>query len=263
MIPLILSADDFGLDAGIDAAVVDLARRGRLTATSCLTLSPRWHEAAHSLTNDVRDRIDVGLHLDFTEFDASMSWSTLVMASCTRQLRAADVTRRISVQLDAFEAATGTAPDYVDGHRHIHQLPQIRTALLRELARRYARSLPWIRLSRPAPDSGLKGSVIDALGGRGLQREAEQAGFRCTSRLLGVYGFNLSTEDYSLEVKSWIGQARRFDALMVHVARNAPATDPIGTARVAEFAALGGDAFATTLDEAGVRLVRGREVFAD
>jgi predicted glycoside hydrolase/deacetylase ChbG (UPF0249 family) len=262
MTPLILSADDFGLDAGIDAAVLDLALRGRLTATSCLTLSPRWHDAARSLTPDVRHRIDVGLHLDFTEFEAAMSWSTLVMASCARRLRAADVARRIAVQLDAFEAATGTPPDYVDGHRHVHQLPQIRTALLEELTRRYARSRPWIRLSRPGPGSGFKGSVIDALGGLGLQREAEQAGFRCTARLLGVYGFNLSASSYGLEVKSWLAQARRFDALMVHVARDAPDTDPIGIARIAEYAALGDDAFATARNEAGVQLARGRDVFA-
>ncbi|MEQ1580168.1 MAG: ChbG/HpnK family deacetylase [Steroidobacteraceae bacterium] len=262
MTPLILSADDFGMDAGIDAAVIDLALRGRLTATSCLTLSPRWQEAARSLTPDVRDRIDVGLHLDFTEFDAAMSWSTLVIASCARGLRAEDVSRRIAVQLDAFEAATGAQPDYVDGHRHVHQLPQIRTALLNELTRRYGRSRPWIRLSRPAPGSGFKGSVIDALGGRELQGEAEQAGFRCTARLLGVYGFDLSASDYAHEVTSWLGQARRFDALMVHVARDAPATDPIGKARVAEYAAFCDDAFAAALSEAGVQLARGREVFA-
>ncbi len=262
MTPLILTADDFGLDAGIDAAVLDLALRGRLTATSCLTLSPRWNEAASSLTPDVRDRIDVGLHLDFTEFGAAVSWSTLVMTSCARQLREEEVSRRIAVQLDAFEAATGTQPDYVDGHRHVHQLPQIRSALLKELDRRYGRSRPWIRLSRPAPGSGFKGSVIDLLGGRGLQREAGQAGFRCTSRLLGVYGFNLQAADYALAIKGWLAQARRFDALMVHVARDAPPSDPIGLARTAEYAALGDDAFATALAAAGVRLARGRNVFA-
>lgn len=262
MIPLILSADDFGLDAGIDAAVLDLARRGRLTATSCLALSPRWQEAARALTPDVRERMDVGLHLDFTEFDATLSWSTLVVASCARQLRATDVARRIAVQLDAFEAATGTPPDYVDGHRHVHQLPQIRSALLGELERRYGRSRPWIRLSRPAPGSGFKGTVIDLLGGQGLEREAQQAGFRCTRRLLGVYGFDLEAADYGKAVAGWLAQARTFDALMVHVARDAPATDPIGIARVAEYTALGSEAFATALNAAGVRLARGRDVFA-
>ncbi|MEY4932078.1 MAG: hypothetical protein RLZZ403_398 [Pseudomonadota bacterium] len=262
MTPLILSADDFGMDAGIDAAVADLALRGRLTATSCLTLSPRWQQAANCLTREVRERIDVGLHLDFTEFDPVMPWSTLVVASCARLLRASEVSRRIARQLDAFEAAIGTPPDYVDGHRHIHQLPQIRSALLRELDARYGRSRPWIRLSRPAPGSGFKGSVIDLLGGRGLQREAEQAGFRCSRRLLGVYGFDLKTADYAVAVKGWLAQARRFDALMVHVARDAPSTDPLGPARVAEYAALGDDAFARALQEAGVRLARGSEVFA-
>ena len=33
--------------------------RGRLTATSCLVLSPRWSEAARSLTPAVRERITV------------------------------------------------------------------------------------------------------------------------------------------------------------------------------------------------------------
>lgn len=262
MIPLILSADDFGLDAGIDAAVLDLARRGRLTATSCLTLSPRWTEAARSLTPEIRERMDVGLHLDFTEFDAATSWSTLVVASCARQLRSANVARRIAVQLDAFEAATGTPPDYVDGHRHVHQLPQIRSALLAELDRRYGQARPWIRVSRPAPGSGFKGRIIDALGGPGLEREAQQAGFRCTRRLLGVYGFDLQATDYAAAIKGWLVQARRFDALMVHVARAAPPTDPIGAARVAEYAALDDDAFAGALQAAGVQLARGRDVFA-
>ncbi len=262
MTPLILSADDFGLDEGIDAAVLDLALRGRLTATSCLTLSPRWNDAARSLTPSVRERIDVGLHLDFTEFGAAMPWPTLVMTSYVRQLRAGDVSRRIALQLDAFETATGTPPDYVDGHRHIHQLPQIRSALLRELERRYGDSRPWIRLSRPASGSGFKGAVIDLLGGVGLAREAERAGFRCTKRLLGVYGFDLAADDYTLKVKAWLAQARRFDALMVHVAQHAPPADPIGAARLAEYAALNSDGFATALAEAGVRLARGREIFA-
>ncbi len=95
----------------------------------------------------------------FTEFDPAGSWTALVMASCARRLPAAAVSRRIALQLDAFEGAMGGPPDYVDGHRHIHQLPQIRSALLEELTRRYGRSLPWIRVSRPAPGSGFKGRV--------------------------------------------------------------------------------------------------------
>jgi chitin disaccharide deacetylase len=262
MTPLILTADDFGMDAGIDAAVLDLALRGRLTGTSCLVLSPRWRDAARSLTPDIRSRIDVGLHLDFTEFDPAWSWAALVMASCARRLPTAAVSRRIALQLDAFEAATGTPPDYVDGHRHIHQLPQIRSALLDELARRYGHSRPWIRVSRPAPGSGFKGRVIGALGGLALQREAEQAGFRCTTRLLGVYGFDLQAADYALAIKGWLAQARPRDALMVHVAREAPSTDPIGVARTAEYATLGDHAFAAALTAAGVHLARGRDVLA-
>jgi chitin disaccharide deacetylase len=261
MTPLILSADDFGLDADIDAAVLDLAERGRLTATSCLTMSPRWQAAARSLTPEVRARIDVGLHLDFTEFGKVMSLPMLIASSYARRLSRRDLQARIGAQLDAFEAATGVPPDYVDGHRHVHQLPQIRSVLLCELARRYDKARPWIRISRPVSGSGPKGAAIGLLGSEALTREAGLSGFRCTRRLLGVYGFDLTATAYGSKLAAWLDMAQPGDALMIHVARRASAGDPIGVARVQEYGVLNGDSFTAALTHAGVRPARGREVF--
>ncbi len=260
MTPLVLSADDFGYHAGIDAAVLDLAMKGRLTATSCLTMSPRWREAASTLTPAIRSLIDVGVHLDFTEFDRPMPWNRLAVGSLAGRLDTAWIRARIAAQLDAFENMLGTPPDYIDGHQHVHQLPQIRTEVLRELQRRYVANRPWIRISQPARGSGFKGKVIGWLGSHALDREAKQAGFSCSEQLLGVYAFNLTNAHFRQHLQGWLQAAKRGDALMLHPASKSPADDPIGSARTVEYEVLGSEWFADLLARENIRPVRGRDV---
>lgn len=256
MISLILSADDFGYHAGIDDAVLELAAQGHLSATSCMTLSPRWREAASAITA-AHPLIDVGLHLDFTEFGDPHSWPGLLAATHLGRLDLQWVRRRIAQQLDAFEDALNAPPDYIDGHRHVHQLPVIRTELLRQLLERYSGREPWIRISRPPTSSGVKGLVIRGLGSVALAREADRAGFACSQRLLGVYGFDLPHTAYQQAVDDWLAEAEPLDTLMVHVARVSPATDPIRSARTVEYQVLRDDWFAQALLRNGIRLVRG------
>ena len=59
-IPLIISADDYAQGPAIDHGILDLIRMGRLTATSCLSLSPRWREAATAITSEIRQQADIG-----------------------------------------------------------------------------------------------------------------------------------------------------------------------------------------------------------
>ncbi|MFT7116284.1 MAG: putative glycoside hydrolase/deacetylase ChbG (UPF0249 family), partial [Rhodoferax sp.] len=62
---VILCADDFAVHAGASRGIAELALLGRLSATSVMVLSPRWTQDV-ALLQDLRDRIDVGLHLDWT-----------------------------------------------------------------------------------------------------------------------------------------------------------------------------------------------------
>lgn len=237
MTPLVLSVDDYGYHAGVDDAVLELASEGRITATSCLTASPRWPQAACALTTEVRRQLSVGLHLDFTEFHALAPLRELVHATLRGRLAATTVEAGIARQLDAFEDALGTAPDYIDGHQHIHQLPIIRTVLLAELERRYPDIRPWIRISRPV-HGGIKGWTIRALGADALATAAARAGFRCSRRLLGVYGFDLTLEQYTSRLVRWLRHANAGDAILFHVARDAQPNDPIGSARKIEYSVL-------------------------
>ena len=62
---VVVCADDYALNAPVSQGIVALTVLGRLSATSVMSLSPRWGEDVAAL-REVRDRLDVGLHLDWT-----------------------------------------------------------------------------------------------------------------------------------------------------------------------------------------------------
>jgi predicted glycoside hydrolase/deacetylase ChbG (UPF0249 family) len=106
-----------------------------------MSLSPRWAEDVAAL-REVRDRLDVGLHLDWTSpfaIDAGHGGGLgAVMARSALHLyRQSEVEIEIERQLDAFELHWQATPDHIDGHQHIQQFPVIRDALAKVLLRRY------------------------------------------------------------------------------------------------------------------------------
>ena len=82
-----ICADDFGMATGIDEAILELSRLGRLSAVSCLTSGPalRHHSAALAQLP-----VDIGLHLNFTESLAADQYhlplARLLAACYTRRL---------------------------------------------------------------------------------------------------------------------------------------------------------------------------------
>ena len=100
--PLILNADDYAMDDGVDAAVLALAARGTLTAASAMVLAPNWPEAGRRLA-DVE--ISRGLHLDLTSAFVPVSslpraLPALMGAAFLGQLESAALERGIERQLD-------------------------------------------------------------------------------------------------------------------------------------------------------------------
>lgn len=267
---LIISADDYAMSAAIDDGVVDLIERGRVTTASCLVDSPRWPEAAPRLRGLRSPRCAIGLHLDFTEFcEPHRPLAHLILASLLHTLSPAALHGAIAAQFARFEDALGHGPDYVDGHRHVHQLPQIRAALLEVLAARRAAAhheavRPWLRVSAVrgggfghaiADGVSIKRAVITALGSRALQRAARARGYATTDSLLGVYDFRGGADDYRRRIVRWLAGCEGDAVLMCHPALRLDASDPLGTARHAEYRVLAGDAFASALRAAGVELV--------
>lgn len=266
---LALGVDDFGLHAGVDAAVLALAGQGRLNAVSCMVGTPHWAAARGELAAFEAGHVDVGLHLDLTEAPRlagmRLDLAPLVLRAAAHALPAARLRDEIEAQLDAFEDARQRPPDHVDGHQHVHQLPQVREALLAALQRRYPAARPWLRSTRHAANlvsppgqpwrARLKPRLIEALGAAGLARLARVQGYVQNQRLLGVYDFGGGAAAYRAWLAAWLRAARDGDLLMCHVAMPGDAAgDPIAAARQAEWQVLGAPAFAEQLAEAGVTL---------
>lgn len=264
---LAICADDYGLHAGIDEAVLSLLERGRLNAVSCQVGGPAWRADAPALA-DVAGRCrqapDLGLHLDLTEAPQHPALRRrlpqLQLAALMHRLDGAALRDEIEAQLDAFESALGRPPAYVDGHQHVHQLPLVREALLAVLARRYPAQRPWLRRTRrPArlPDEAelplFKPWLIERLGDAALARLAQAAGHGLNGHLLGVYGFDCDAAGYRRRLLAWLGVAVDGDLLMCHPGVT-DAGDVIAAARAAEWTVFDDDGFDELLALAGVEL---------
>ncbi|MGJ7568853.1 ChbG/HpnK family deacetylase [Variovorax sp. GB1R11] len=175
-----ICADDFGLGAGVNAAVVDLAQRGKISATSGMVRRSAWPDGARVLRHLALEGLDVGLHLDLTrpsQVDGpEPGLAALLVRTYTRTVFTDGLRTDIRDQLARFEDAMGRAPAFIDGHRHVHKFPVVRELLVEEIGRRYSTSPPWLRNTAPGGAlrrEGLKAQVIYTLGGPTLQRQAQ------------------------------------------------------------------------------------------
>ena len=271
---VILCADDFGLAAGVSRGIVELAEMGRLSATGAMSNMPGWRRAAPALI-PLRDRIAVGLHLNFTvgsplgpmpglaPSGTFPALKDLLPKALKRQLPDTEIAEEIGRQIDAFEEAFGAAPAFVDGHQHVHVLPAIRPALIQALQARGYAGRVWLRdptdkataiLRRPVGRN--KALIVKSLA-RGFARSAHAAGFQTNKGFSGFAPLDLSVPAARIfeEAFSKLG-AQPF--VMCHpgyVDDELRALDPALDSRVEELNYLKSDAFRALLEERGLRLV--------
>lgn len=239
---ILVSADDYAIAPGVSAAIRDLAARGRIGGTSCMTTTPYWPEEGKSLRG-LGAGIEVGVHLSFTGAgrpSLGAFWRDCVLGRVARGDLIADIER----QLDAFERVYGAPPDFIDGHQHAHQFPVARDALCDVWRRRLAGRNAWLRVSATPFDS-LKGAALAALG-VAMRRRAGQEGIRTNDRLTGAYDFS-DTVPYDERFARFVAQARGFTVVMCHpgiVDDALRVADALTDAREREYAFFGGDAYA-------------------
>ena len=230
-----ICADDYGFDAAVSQGVREGIDSGRLSATSCMVLSPAWPRESQAL-RERAGMADFGLHFDVNEFADSApgrSLSGWIAAAYLGRIDAAQARGWVARQLDAFEAAMKCPPHYLDGHQHVHQLPVLRTAMLAELTSRYGLRCA-LRSTRSRVWRGPKAAVIAALGSAALRRAAQ--GTPMNTDFAGVYDFSPAA-DFAALVSNWLTQLPDGGLLMTHPACAAGTEtrpDPIRAARVKE-----------------------------
>ena len=87
---LVISADDYGYGATYDEGIVEAARAGAIDGASAMVLRDGFEPGPLAATE-----IAIGLHLELGRAG-------------------------LAEQVEAFEAAFGREPDYLDGHHHCH-----------------------------------------------------------------------------------------------------------------------------------------------
>jgi len=235
---IIICADDYGFDEGVSQGILDCVDAGRVSAAGCMSLAAGWPSQAQALATR-RQQADFGLHLDLNEFApyGQRSLTGWITAAYAGQISDALARRWVDSQLDAFEQAAGFAPQFVDGHQHVHQLPVLRRAVLEAVARRYGRSCA-LRDCRPRRWRGAKAAVIGSLGAGSLARMAAAAGLVQNRDFAGVYDFS-TDQPYGERVRKWLGSLADGGLLMTHPARASDGgghPDAIRAARLREHA---------------------------
>ncbi|HXX52732.1 MAG TPA: ChbG/HpnK family deacetylase [Xanthobacteraceae bacterium] len=266
-----LCADDYGISPAVGAAIRELIARGRINATSAMVVAPGFSpDEAGALADAAKTRAAIGLHLTLTapfrpltDFVPLRGGAFLPLApmagrALLRSLDAAALDMEIARQFAAFDAAFGRAPDYVDGHQHIHVFPQVSEALLRVI--REAAPKAWLRqcgrsaLARKSLGDP-KGYILDALSAR-LRRLAAAAGVRTNAAFAGTYSF-APQADYAALFPDFLDGLPDGGLVMCHPGHVDPQLrqlDPLTDLRESEYAFLGGEDFPQLLAARGIAL---------
>ena len=208
---IIINVDDLGLSNAVNQAVIRLAERGLVAASSYMV---GGSISAGNIRRLNELNVDIGLHLDMTGIFPSAllgSLKPLIITSYLRRLKPSLVTDIINRQLDNFEDTFGYTPVFVDGHQHIHQFPIIRKRLIKALTTRYgenAQSPICARVTTPLIND-LKSQVIYRLGGNAWRKLCADNNMTTNDKFGGVYGFDADNEQLSVLWDQWLSAAPR------------------------------------------------------
>ncbi len=270
---IFICADDYGMSPGVNRAIRDLITRRRINATSVMTVAPSFRPAeTRPLCDAAGHHAAIGLHLTLTapfrplshgfaprRRGVFLSLAAMLHRSHFRFLKPELLTIEIVRQFEAFAAAFGRAPDFVDGHQHVQLLPQVREALLRVV--KEAAPHAWVRQCGRVPlparrrYADRKALVLDGLSRR-FRRLARELELRTNPAFAGTYAFR-NGADYNRLFATFLDGMPEGGAIMCHpgiVDAELKRLDPLTDLREREYAFFRDDAFPSLLAAHGVRL---------
>jgi predicted glycoside hydrolase/deacetylase ChbG (UPF0249 family) len=209
---IIINVDDLGLSEAVNDAVLHLAERGRIGASSYMVGGTIGDAEIRKLAEL---KVDIGLHLDLTGIFPSAlqgSLKSTIIASYLGRLNAKQVTDIIRQQLDEFEDRFGHAPIFIDGHQHIHQFPIIRQSLMNELVTRYDTDAISARVTTPLVND-MKSWIIYGLGGKAWRKLCADHHVTTNDCFGGIYGFDANSQELTALWEHWLQSAPRTASL--------------------------------------------------
>jgi hypothetical protein len=269
-----LCADDYGISSSVNTAIRDLVVRGRLNATSVLVAAPtldRSEAISLGILNAAAPRVAIGLHVALTapfrplsggfaplRQGAFMPLPETLRYAFTHRFRRDALIAEVTAQLNRFIALFGQAPDFVDGHHHVHLFRQVRDAVLRVVKEKAPSA--WLRqCGRTGPlmarVTDRKGLLLDILSYR-FRRRAAALGLRTNPAFAGTYHFAPDV-DFSTLFPRFLDRLPDGGLVMCHpgfVDAELQRRDALTSLREREYAFLASNAFPAVLASRGVVL---------
>lgn len=187
-----LIADDYGLGELHNQVICELLSIGAIDGSSVM-VELCSKAAAKQLLSAKSQEQRIGLHFNLTYptsyFSQPASRNSL-MLSLSLGIGCAEVKLRLEQQWQLFIELFGFAPDYIDGHEHVHQFIGVQ-GVVAGFAK--SKSVPVRATALLPPVKGLKNRVIDLLG-RTFKRKAKSRGVATNDWFLGVLPLNRPLE---------------------------------------------------------------------
>ncbi len=266
-----LCADDYGISPGVNRAIRDLIKRGRLNATSVMVVGPAiGRDEVASLQDVVAERhaggnrCEVGLHVTLTapfrpltmhfkpvDGGLFLPLTNMLQRGFIRRLDREIIESEIAAQFAAFRDLFGRAPGFADGHQHTQLFPVVRDAFLAATAahapgawvRQGGRNRPLLkRLNSP------KALLLDGLS-RQFRKRAARANISFNTAFAGAYDF-VRMPDFAVLMQQFLHGLPAGALVMCHpgfVDETLESLDPLTHQREREHAFLAGEQFPALL----------------
>jgi predicted glycoside hydrolase/deacetylase ChbG (UPF0249 family) len=275
MLRFVLCADDFALSAGVSAAILELLRERRISATSAMTNRKSWSETAADL-RPFAGTADLGVHLNLTcgpslgvmsRFAPSGElppFGRVLRGALAGRLPLVEIGDEFRRQIDAFAHAMGREPDFLDGHQHVHAFPEVREALFAALdtlglaKRLYVRD-PADRLGAIVTRRLCAGKAMVIAGlAQGFAERLRARGIASNAGFAGVVPFD-PRRDYAADFARFLAAPGERHLVMCHpghIDDELKRADAVCATRPAEHGFLASEAFLDVLARHGAAPVR-------
>lgn len=258
-----LCADDYGIAPGVNDAIRDLVTRGRLNATSVMVVAPSF-SPDEAVALAALPGVAIGLHVTLTgplrpltdgyapvSDGAFLPLATTLRLAVQQRLNVVALASEVRAQFEAFAAAFGRPPDFVDGHQHVQLFPQMRHAVLEMTA--WMAPQAWARQSgssRSLPQrlADPKGLLIDYFS-REFRARAANHGIATNPAFAGTYAYR-DGADFPKIFPRFLEDIPEGGLIMCHpghVDAELIRLDPLTTLREKEYAYFCSEKFAADL----------------